>query len=203
MEYRRRAANSAADYLSRIQPKNGDNPTFQEEGELSLAITTTIYSAEDLEEHCRDIMSCLQGKTPVWLDDRRRSHMKANAKNFLVWESMLFRPTIHDLRVVVPLPDREKVLKGFHDDIGHWGLNTSSQFVTERYWWPTFCTDVRDYVKSCDGCQMARPIPMGGRKVVLASTGPLCALPFQACLIFSLLSLPAPSLLAHPGTASC
>ncbi|CDF33201.1 unnamed protein product [Chondrus crispus] len=138
VEYRRGSANSAADYLSRIQPKNGDNPTCQEEGDLALAITTPIYSPEDLEE---------------------KSRMKNNAKNFLVWESKLLRRTIRGLRVVAPISDREKILKGFHDDIGHWDLKTTRQFVTERYWWPTVGMDVGDYVKSCDGCQKARPIP--------------------------------------------
>ena len=75
-------------------------------------------------------MSYIQGKTPVGLDDRRRSRMKAKAKNFLVWESKLFRRTIHGLRVVVSIPDGEEVLKGFHDDIGHWDLKTTRQFIT-------------------------------------------------------------------------
>ena len=159
VEYRRGSANSAAHYLSRIDPENGDNSPCQEEVELALAITAPVYSAEDLEASCRDIMSYLQGETPAGLDDHRKSCMKSNAKNFLVWESKLFRRTIHGLRVVVPLCDREKVLKGFCDDIGHWDLKTTRQFVTERYWWPTVYTGVRDYVKSCDGCQKARPIP--------------------------------------------
>ena len=54
--------------------------------------------------------------------------MKTNAETFLVWESRFFRRTVHVLRVVVPTSDREKVLKGFHDDIGHWDLNTTCQF---------------------------------------------------------------------------
>ena len=45
VEYRRGSENSAADYLSRIQPENCDNLTCQEEGELALAITNTVYSA--------------------------------------------------------------------------------------------------------------------------------------------------------------
>ena len=60
---------------------------------------------------------------------------------------------------VVPISNREEVLKGFHDDIGHWDLKTTRQFITERYWWPTVYADVRDYVKSCHGCQKACPIP--------------------------------------------
>ena len=104
-------------------------------------------------------MSYLQGKAPVGLDERRKSHMKTNARKFLVWESRLFRRTVHGLRVVVPTSDREKVLKCFHDDISHWDLKTTRQFVTERYLWPTVYRDVRDYVKSSEGCQKARPIP--------------------------------------------
>ena len=86
VEYRSKSGNSAADYLPRIQPENGDNATCLEEGELDLAITTPVYAAEDLEESFRDIMSYLQGEAPapVGLDDHRKSGMKTNAKNFLV-----------------------------------------------------------------------------------------------------------------------
>ena len=104
-------------------------------------------------------MSYLEGKVPVRLDERRKSCMKTNAKRFLAWESKLFRRTVHGLGVVVPTPDRENVLKCFHDDIGHWDLKTTRQFVTKRHSWPTVYKDVRDYVKSCDGCQKVRPIP--------------------------------------------
>ena len=85
--------------------------------------------------------------------------MKINSKNFLVSESNLFRRITHCLRVVVLISDREKVLKSFHDNIGHWDLTTTRQFVTERYWWPTVYKDVKDYVRSCDGCQKACSIP--------------------------------------------
>ena len=159
MEYRRGSANSAADYLSRIQHRNGDNSTCQEEGESVLAITTPVFSAENVEESCRDIMAYLEGKAAVGLDERRTSRMKTNTMRFLVWESKLFRRTIHGIRVIVPSFDREKVLKCFHDDIGHWNLKTTRQFVTERYWWPNIYKDVTEYVKSCDGCQKARQIP--------------------------------------------
>ena len=83
VEYLRGPANSAADYLPRIQLRNGDNPTCQEEGELALAITTPVHSAEDLEDSCQDILSYLQGKVLVGLDKRRKCRMKSNAKTFL------------------------------------------------------------------------------------------------------------------------
>ena len=143
MEYRRGSANSAADYLSGIQHRNDDNSTCQEEGEWALVITTPVHSSENLEQSCRDIKSYLQGKVPVGLDERRKSRMKTNAKTFLVWESRFFRRTVHGLRVIVLTSDREKVLKCFHDDIGHLGLKTTRQFVTERYCWPTVYKDVR------------------------------------------------------------
>ena len=69
VEYRRGSANNAAEYLSRIQPRNGDSLSCQEKGELALAITSLVYSAENIEESCRDIMLYLQGKAPVGLDE--------------------------------------------------------------------------------------------------------------------------------------
>ena len=71
-------------------------------------------------------MSYLQGETMVGLGDHRKSRMKSYAKNFLVCESKHFRSSIHGLRLFVPISDREKVLKSFHDDIGHWDLKSTS-----------------------------------------------------------------------------
>ena len=82
-------------------------------------------------------MSYLQSKAPVGLDEQGKSRTNNNAKKFVVWKSRLFRRSVHVLRADIPTSDREKVLKCFHDDNGHWDLEITPQFVTERYWWPT------------------------------------------------------------------
>ena len=79
-------------------------------------------------------MLYLHGKAAVGLYERRKSRMKTNTKKFFVWESRLVRRTVHVHRVVEPTSDRKKVLKCIHDDIAHWDLNTTRQFVTERCW---------------------------------------------------------------------
>ena len=58
-----------------------------------------------------------------------------------------------------PKEDRVSILRTFHDDVGHWDLETTKRFVLDRYWWATVHPDISDYVRSCRGCQLATPIP--------------------------------------------
>lgn len=54
---------------------------------------------------------------------------------------------------------RSDILQAFHDEIGHWDTDTTKPFVLDRYRWPTAHTDIHRYVRGCDGCQRASPLP--------------------------------------------
>ncbi len=52
---------------------------------------------------------------------------------------------------------RESILKGLHDEVGHWEFNSTYSFVRNHFWWPNMRQEVASFVKSCDTCQKTKP----------------------------------------------
>ena len=93
------------------------------------------------------------------VDARRRRLNCRSAKRFMACNGQLFRRNNNGFRAIQPIEARRKIISAFHDEIGHWDLQTTKKFVLDRYWWPVVHRDVNDYVRGCDGCQKATPIP--------------------------------------------
>ncbi len=82
--------------------------------------------------------------------------LKKKAKDFLVHDERLFRRIKHGIRFVPYIEIRESILKGLHDEVGHWGFNSAYSFVTDRLWWPNMRQEVASFVKSFDTCQKTK-----------------------------------------------
>ena len=59
-------------------------------------------------------------------------------------------------KAVVPPSLRERILKEFHDDYSHPGINKSVSLITRHYWWPQMIREIKAYVRSCRACQSAK-----------------------------------------------
>lgn len=59
--------------------------------------------------------------------------------------------------VIVDHDEKKTVMRNLHAGLGggHFGMNKTIEKVGERYWWPGFTNDVRDFVKKCSDCQFA------------------------------------------------
>ena len=60
-------------------------------------------------------------------------------------------------RAIVPKSLQESVLKHYHDEYNHPGINKTQQLIFGQYWWPTAVQDITKYVRSCKTCQMVKP----------------------------------------------
>ena len=47
-----------------------------------------------------------------------------------------------------------ELISRYHNDllVGHFGIKKSRKLVVRKYYWPTLCHNVKDYVKRCDIC---------------------------------------------------
>ena len=56
---------------------------------------------------------------------------------------------------LVPLAPqhRMKVMNQAHEDIGHRGIRSLRDIVSDRFWWPSFEDDVKWFTKTCHVCQ--------------------------------------------------
>ena len=125
---------------------------------------------DDLESHLIDTTRYLLGQRMHENDDRMLSYIKRNAKRYLLWNGKLFRRTYRGLRVILPQQERVAVLQSFLDEMGHWDLETTKQFIASRCWWPTMGRDIFDYIRSCTGFQHASPLPRYRTNMSLPNT---------------------------------
>lgn len=79
-----------------------------------------------------------------------------------VIEGILYRVS-HDLitrkkrhQYIVPLSLRADALSGCHDEAGHQGQDRTVSLMKQRFYWSTMERDVRDYVRHCTRCVMAK-----------------------------------------------
>lgn len=76
---------------------------------------------------------------------------------------------------IVPLSLRPEVLTGCHDEAGHQGQDRTLSLLKQRFYWSTMERDVRDYVKHCGRCVMAKTSEPDGRAPLesIKTTAPL------------------------------
>jgi hypothetical protein len=100
-------------------------------------------------------------------------------------------------RAYVPANQRQEILARFHDNLGHLGAESILDLIVRRYYWPNLQSDLRQYVKSCANCQLARS--RGGAPKPPLQPIPPVALPFERLGLDFLSNLP----LSKSGNRHC
>ena len=152
IEYRPGKENGAADFLSR-NPLHKRPKEPMEEHRSKEIVAAVTYLDFDLEPQLLEIIKYLQDLS-AQVDKR----IKREAKKYVLWGLHLFRRTANGLRSIPAIYDRIKILRAFHDEIGHWAVNTTKQFILDRFWWPGCQNDIHRHVRTCHECQMAQPL---------------------------------------------
>lgn len=79
--------------------------------------------------------------------------------NYIVWDKQLLRRTLLGPKIVVREKRRVKILKTFDDEIGHWDVETTRQFLVDHFWWSSIGRDIYLLVCRCIDCQKSEPVP--------------------------------------------
>jgi hypothetical protein len=87
----------------------------------------------------------------------------------------------------LPLDQRKAALVRVHDNLAHLGFASIKDLLIRRYYWPNMLNDLKNYIETCDKCQLAR----GSRPKPQALTPiPPVAHPFERWGIDFLQNLP-------------
>lgn len=145
IEYRKGSLNIVADTLSR----SFNRPTKMEE------IKTT---------HC-NVINDKQPKQNEWYSKMFTS-VSENPEafvNYRIEDGKLFRKIkskkaddiLIQWKMCVPIEMRNDVFKETHDNptAGHLGINKTINRIAERYFWPGWRQDTKEYVRKCESCQ--------------------------------------------------
>lgn len=55
-------------------------------------------------------------------------------------------------QLVLPPVFRDVVLKSLHDDMGHVGIERTTDLLRTRFYWPKMAEDTEQYIKNCGKC---------------------------------------------------
>jgi hypothetical protein len=82
---------------------------------------------------------------------------KYRMKNQLLYHQRNKQP-IHQLRVVVPIDIRPRILEENHDHstAGHLGITRTIDRISKKYYWPKMKQYIYHYVRTCKKCQMRK-----------------------------------------------
>jgi hypothetical protein len=58
-------------------------------------------------------------------------------------------------QIVLPenLQVEQKLLKKFHDEMAHCGVQKTKKLIRARFWWPNYASNIERYIKTCPTCQ--------------------------------------------------
>jgi hypothetical protein len=59
-------------------------------------------------------------------------------------------------QLVLPKSLREIALRGVHNDVGHFGYESSLDLARCRFYWPGMAKDVEEWVRTCESCTLRR-----------------------------------------------
>lgn len=109
-----------------------------------------------------ELMRYLQtGAYPEGLNRQERKVFAYKARPYTLIEEILYRKGNDKiLRRVVPLEERDNLIKGTHEGFGggHFGLEISARKILQQgLWWDTLYKDVLEYVKTYNVCQRTGP----------------------------------------------
>ena len=60
----------------------------------------------------------------------------------------------------VPEIIQTELISRHHDNplAGHFGIEKTRELIARKYYWPTLCHDVKDYVKGCNVCLASKAV---------------------------------------------
>jgi transposase InsO family protein len=68
-------------------------------------------------------------------------------------------------QLLLPQKLKDHILKGYHDEQGHQGVERTTLLIRKKCYWPRMDQDIRKWINTCERCMMAKPVkvktPMG------------------------------------------
>ena len=127
-----------------------------------------------------------QGK-PAKQDVRKES--KTFKKLLRDWDRLIERDSVWYRRVeidgiekhqlLLPQVLKPKVLKAYHDELGHQGIEKTTSLIRSRCYWPGMSQDIEQYCKKCQRCLLAK----AGKKTISPLGNLLASYPLEVLFI--------------------
>ncbi|MCP3663818.1 MAG: hypothetical protein GY696_15225, partial [Gammaproteobacteria bacterium] len=151
IHYRTGASNKVADALSRaplVARLGSTTESFQQAQRKDKQLAPIIQfltepDAERTEEDQNFLVSASK-------------HYQLDGDGLLVLEN----GQNGNQRWVVPAGLKLQLLRQYHEDLGHFGMNKVQKSLSQKYYWMGMTADVQNHIRTCISCQKRKtPIP--------------------------------------------
>ncbi|GJY37292.1 reverse transcriptase domain-containing protein [Tanacetum coccineum] len=175
-----RSKNKKADALSKIA-----STSF---AHLSKQVLVEILKEKSIQE--KEVTTVVEEDGPTWMtpiieylkegtlpDDRKEaSKLRIKARQYELLEGILYRRSFLKpwLRCVGPL-QADYVIREIHE--GSCSMHAGPRSVVAKamrlgYYWPTMHRDAREMIRTCNDCQIHRPVPRNPQQPLTPITAP-------------------------------
>jgi hypothetical protein len=146
--------NVVADVMSRYPPKGQIIATNSYDEAESILYHGLLVTVADYEEELVKVYNHLNDPS-----QDSNNKVKAKARGFMLKNGVLYRRVGSKLLKVPRMDERLAILSTIHDGHGHFGTLATWIRLYSSYWWPQSQMDCKNFVRSCDSCQVFDSIP--------------------------------------------
>ena len=142
------------DRLTDTLPDHLDNERNIQEVDKS-EVHKPLLASTNITDLQKEDKFCCQVKKSI--EEGTSDH---NVQNFVIMDDLLYHisgsvrldPEPH-LQLVIPKAITETILKGYHDESGHLGIDKTYDKIRTRYFWANMYHDVVLHISKCDLCR--------------------------------------------------
>lgn len=143
-------------YLTQIEISPLEQLSIKELIEAQSLDPVISVVKEQIEEG-RDVLSSKQANSDVSLLLRESSKLK-------IKRGLLYRVTKRSSgkdvsQLVLPARYRPMVFRAMHDDIGHLGMERTTELIKDHFYWPRMASEIAMYVHNCGRCVARKSLP--------------------------------------------
>ncbi|KAL0196751.1 hypothetical protein M9458_005291, partial [Cirrhinus mrigala] len=134
-------------------------PTHLSCHSLELKSHAELVKAQRDDVTLSVVISALEGgKWPAEVDrNSELGLMKREMVRLILKDGLLHRCSknpsgTENYQMVLPAEFRGSVLRSLHDDMGHLGVERTTELVRSRFFWPKMSQEVEQYIMNCGQC---------------------------------------------------
>lgn len=103
----------------------------------------------------------------------RREQNKLMFKNGLLYRLSKRPSGTEVLQLILPSKYVPVVLRSMHDDMGHLGVERTTELLRNRFYWPKMFSEIERYIQNCGHCVTRKSPVQRAPLHQITSTGPL------------------------------
>lgn len=139
------------DYDFEIEHKPGKKMTHVD------ALSRNVSDPAILKINLEDWIYCIQSQDPELIAIRNRIHQNNPdpelTKIYFEKDYRIYRKTADGgNKLVIPKIARFSLMRKYHDDIGHIGLNKCEKLIKSKFWFQGMTRFIKKYVNACLDC---------------------------------------------------